>query len=242
MNASSKYLTIGKVVDKLKSDFPDLTISKIRFLEEEGLITLPRTKGGYRKFDKSDIDRLELILKMQKDLFLPLDVIKEKLEVSTEPILRAELKKGKKILPEPKIITSDSTRPLSVKELKSSAGISNEEIKKLENYGILKPSFQNKEKPYTNIDVEIVKIIMKLSDYGIEPRHLKMYANFAIREANLFKQIILPTLHSKSEDRKEKAEQTLTLLWKNSVQLKNLHLKKSLNEMVQNEFLSPSEK
>lgn len=234
---NSEYLTIGKVVKKLKKDFPDISISKIRFLEEENLLSLSRTKGGYRKFDQDDINKLELILKMQKDLFLPLDVIKEKLQISPEPILRKEIEKGSKKIPDQKILTSDLYNTMSLKEFRSSTGLSIEEVKKLENYGILRKPAQKSDKPYSRIDVEIVKTAKELSSYGIEPRHLRMYINSVEREVDLFKQIILPTLHAKNKNRRKKAEKILTSLWKNTLQIKNLLFKKNIGLLIKEEFV-----
>jgi len=202
MTKSSKrdYLTIGDVIKGLSSQFPSLSISKVRYLEEEGLLKPKRTPGGYRKFSKEDVKRLETVLRLQKDEFLPLNVIRQRLE---------SLDRGEEIAFESKV------RPLSVEEILApveeaeffsleetakKTGITVEELKSLEAFGILETKQTDEGKVFDSTDIELINIVHQMGRFGIEPRHLRMYQHFADREAAFFEQILMPTIKQKRSD------------------------------------------
>ena len=193
LSRTRDYLSIGEVLGSLQSDFPDISISKIRFLESEGLISPERTPSGYRKFFEEDVKRLRYILTLQKDHFLPLRVIKERLagglELPEEPVSPST--NGK-----PKIETSrPSGAPtlqgdvsLSRDELAKASGLTAAQLASLADFAVL----PEKDGAYDGDDLLIAKASKGFLDFGIEPRHLKMYRQFADRELGLFQQLTGP--------------------------------------------------
>lgn len=217
------------MVEKFKKYYPDISASKIRFLESEGLITPKRTESKYRIYGKEDIVRLDFILKMQKQYYLPLSAIKEKinsidflLDYNNEDIIR-QLKFD---------VIDESI--LSVKE----DFISTEEIvKKLE----IKESFLNEllnenvigfeqtgtKKMIRNSDIEIIKIAAELLKYGIQPKNLKLFDNFSLRESSFIQQIILPVLMSGSRESLNKTAEIISKLETLLSNLRHLMVKRN---------------
>jgi len=231
MITEKKYLTIGEVVSKLRGEFSDLTISKVRFLENEGLIKPFRTSGGYRKFSPDDVEKLRTILKLQKDKYLPLNVIKSRLEQGNlesedtgEQELQAETRKPSRELP----------RNIPLRDALEITGISANELAELESFGLVHPRDTDEGKTYSATDVEIMQLSRDLSQFGIQPRHLRMYQIFAEREAVFFEQILLPSLKQKSPESRKRAAQVLAELLDHSRQLKHLILKNSLQVHLRN--------
>lgn len=222
-------LTIGQAVQKLRANYPELSISKVRYLEEEGLLALKRTKGGYRKFTKEDLQRLEMILKLQKDYFLPLHVIKEKMhnwkgealaDFSLSPQIEEEAEEEKEV---------------KLEEAIQGFGLSPEEIRNLQSFGLLNPTDREGGKVLTSLDFQILEIYCSLAKYGIEPRHLRMYLNFADREKVLFQQIFSPHLKQRSLELRKRGRENFQRLFQLTERLKRLLLQKSLQNL---DFLS----
>ncbi len=232
MITEKKYLTIGEVVSKLREEFDDLSISKVRFLENEGLIKPYRTSGGYRKFSPSDVQKLRLILKLQKEKYLPLNVIKQRLEDENQTQVERELQqetetRGRKQGMElPRNLPLDTALEIT--------GLSQNELNELEAFGLIHPKETSEGKIYSATDVEIMRLSKELAHFGIQPRHLRMYQLFAEREAVFFEQILLPSLKQKSPESRKKAAQTLAELLDRSRQLKHLVLKNSLQMHLRN--------
>lgn len=199
---SKTHLTIGEVVEKLKERYPDLSISKIRYLEDEGLLTPERTSGGYRKFSPRDIQRLDVIMRLQTEHFLPLAVIKRKLSDLDMGQVPAELQ-GAGGIDSLGMPPSDSEQ-VSLEDVLSATGLSSDTIGELETYGLVKPVKTAQGRVYDSLDVEILKACRGLSQFGIEPRHLRMYGTFAQRESAFFSQIVLPAMHQAGTDEKGK--------------------------------------
>ncbi len=222
------YLTIGRLVEQLKDRFPDLSISKVRYLEEEGLLQPERTSGGYRKFSPRDIQRLEIIMQLQQEHFLPLAVIKKKLADLDVGRVPAELKetKGSMSLPllEAKEVPAD--------EISSMTGVPSDVIRELESFGLLSPKQTAEGKVYDSTDVEVLKVCKRLGVFGIEPRHLRMYGVFAQRESSLFQQIVLPAMRQTGGDGKDKvsASKILEELSQGTEQLHHLLLRRAIRE------------
>lgn len=227
-----EYITVGEVVEKLKEEFDDISISKIRFYNKEGLITPERTEGGYRKFYPKDVERIRTILKLQKENYLPLKVIKSKLaEVDQSPLqLFEELfeKKGEKIyreeIFEEKLLTS--------KELEKAARVNPEVITEMESYGLISSSKTDEGIKYNSNDVKISQVINEFSNFGIYPRHLKMYQNFTNREATFIEQIIMPLIRSHDLEMRKIAVQQIAELEELTLRLRHLLLKKSLKTFL----------
>jgi len=221
-SSERNYVTIGEVVEELRKEFPDLSISKVRYLEEEGLVKPGRTPGGYRKFSERDVRQLQKILKLQKEKYLPLSVIKIMLKTTS---FDEEIK-----LTEPEDITPsfNSSKKTKVDDIAKTTDLSLEEVEDLENYNILQPQETEEGKVYDSIDMGIMQIVKKLSDYGIEPRHLRFYESFAEREASFFQQILLSSFKQKSEEGRKKAMEELAALTELTHKLKFLFLQKSI--------------
>src|SRR4051794_29091919 len=162
--AKTRSLTIGTVCTLLKPDFPDISISKIRYLEDQGLLSPRRTQGGYRLFGEEDVERLRTILRLQRDEFLPLRVIKQELSSPTS-------KERKR---RPLGVEADEDL-LDVEELCERAGITRELARELEEFGLLEPRADGGDKRFGETDAEIALACGKLYRYGIAPRHLRAF-------------------------------------------------------------------
>ncbi len=219
--------TIGEVLNQLKEDFADITISKIRFLESEGLIDPERTSSGYRKFYQRDVDRLRRILKLQRDEYLPLRVIRERLaegdgeaKVSPEPKPRHE--------PEDEIASPPTEVQVTTEELARSTGVDAAIVEELTSYGLLRPRRVNEERFYGGGDLVVMRIVRELFKFGVEPRHLTMYRHFADREAGFFEAIVLPMLRQRNPEAQRQASEALAELVGISRRLKQALLRANL--------------
>ncbi|MDX6478152.1 MAG: hypothetical protein QOG29_739, partial [Gaiellaceae bacterium] len=190
---SQRMLTIGTVCTRLKAEFPDISISKIRYLEDQGLLAPRRTQGGYRLFNEEEVERLETILRLQRDEFLPLRVIRQELASATGTKERKRRRAGLSA------VESD----LTLIELCDRAEIAPELAKELEDYGLLAPRVEDGEKRYREGDADIAAACGKLSRYGIAPRHLRAFRTSADREAGLLEAIVSPALRSRNQERRQ---------------------------------------
>jgi DNA-binding transcriptional MerR regulator len=228
--AARSYLSIGEVLISLKTEFPDITISKIRFLEGEGLIEPERTASGYRKFYDADVDRLRHILKMQRDEYLPLKVIKERLarqDAGTEPPEPIEP------ISEEEIVEPPTGLQMSEDEMSAATGVDRERIQELEKFGILCSHGLDGNRYFDGDDYIVLSIVKDLFKYGVEPRHLTMYRHFAEREASLFEAIILPMLRQRNPDARRAATESLTELARLARKLKQALLRSNLRQYLQ---------
>lgn len=205
------YLSIGEVLGKLRGDFPDITISKIRFLESEGLIEPQRTPSGYRKFTNSDLERLRYVLLAQRDQYLPLRVIKENLDALDRGLEPAQRSGGS---PAPRLVTVDgelapasfaesSDLRLSREELLKASGVVEEQLVELESYGLIAPRGRH----YDGDALAIARAVTEMAGFGIEPRHLRSFKSAADREIGLIEQVITPLTRQKSAEAKARAEE-----------------------------------
>jgi DNA-binding transcriptional MerR regulator len=197
-----RLLTIGAVCERLKGEFPDISISKIRYLEGEGLVTPQRTRGGYRLFGEEEVERLETILRLQRDEFLPLKVIREELEKPTSPERRRRRAHG----------LSDTEDELDQPALCERAGIDRTLARELEEYGLLAPRVEGGERFYSETDAEIAAICGKLAGYGIAPRHLRTFRTSTDRETGLLEAAIAPALRSRNPERRHEGTRDLQAL------------------------------
>lgn len=227
------YMSIGKVVEILQKESPKISISKVRYLEDEKLIDPKRTKGGYRRFTQDDVERLRIILRLQKDRYLPLRVIRDELKkVSTGRT------KGDGLLGEAKAATAtvdvlaEDGKKMSLDQAQEASGLTGREIQELEAYGLITPETGEKGPIYSQRNVQIMHLVKTLAKHGIQARHLKMYESFAERESTLLGQIVAPYLKQKSDDAKEKAIQTLGDLTDLSSELRQALLDKNLKDSL----------
>ncbi len=220
-------LNIGEVLDRLRPEFPGVTIPKIRFLEDKGLIKPERTPSGYRKFSLEDIDRLRYILRMQRDHYLPLRVIGEHLEaidrgrepppiesvVPTVPTV-ALASDG---LPSPESFSRRDNLRLSRKELLKIAEVSEELLTQLEQFGLVtaRPGTGH----YDTNALVIVTTARELSEFGLEPRHLRAFKTAADREVGLVEQVVAPQKRGRDAGARGRAEETVNEIASLSVRL-----------------------
>lgn len=227
------YLSIGEVLGKLRSDFPDVTISKIRFLESEGLIEPQRTPSGYRKFTAADLERLRYVLLAQRDQYLPLKVIKENLDAIDRGLQPAQIAGGTPTARlasvdgalTPSAFIEQSDLKLSREELLTSSGISEEQLVELESYGLI----EIKGRYYDADALTVAKVVADISTYGIEGRHLRSFKTAADREVGLVEQIITPLLRQKNPDSKARAEEVSREIAALSVKLHAALVRSGLN-------------
>ena len=175
------YFGIGEVIAQLRGEFPDVSVSKIRFLESEGLIQPARSPSGYRKFGPADVDRLRYILTAQRDRYLPLRVIKDQLD-SDQP----------------------AAGPLSRRELLDETGIGEAELAELEEFGLVLRSGRH----YPPEALEAVRAIAALGRYGVQARHLRVLRASAERETALIEQVVAPIVRQRSPGARSRASLT----------------------------------
>jgi DNA-binding transcriptional MerR regulator len=195
--AGSRLHSIGEVLAELKDEFPELSHSKLRFLEDRGLVTPQRTAAGYRKFTPRDVERLRLVLALQRDHYMPLKAIGEYLDALDRGLEPPELPGGRPRVPrkvydaENHGIPDGATRPLRLRreELVEAAGADVELVAALEGYGLLAP---NGSGYYDAHDLDVTRTARELASYGIEPRHLRAFRTAADREIGLVAQVVAP--------------------------------------------------
>ncbi|HEV2754903.1 MAG TPA: MerR family transcriptional regulator [Actinomycetota bacterium] len=238
LSRSRDYLSIGEVLDSVRTDFPDVSISKIRFLEAEGLITPERTPAGYRKFFEPDVARLRYILSLQRDHFLPLKVIKERLAQADAagsypeaepPAASSPVPNGRAAAPEPEPVSLDSSVQLTRAELCEAAGLTEEQLRGLEDFGVVA---KRDSDVYDENDLVVAKASGRFFAFGVEPRHLRMYRQFADREAAFFEQIVSPALKRRDPDASEGAHQSVRELLTLSRQMREAALRSSLGGLA----------
>jgi DNA-binding transcriptional MerR regulator len=228
------YRSIGEVLVSVKTEFPDITISKIRFLESEGLIDPERTPSGYRKFYDQDVDRLKAILRMQRDEYLPLKVIKDRL-------LQQEAENGEAaegvelestVDPEEDLAEPPTGLQMSIEEMSAATGVDRDRIKDLESYGLVSSHGPESARYYDGDDYIVLSIVKDLFRYGVEPRHLTMYKHFAEREAAFFETIVLPQLRQRNPEARRAATTSLGELARASRKLKQALLRTNLRQYL----------
>jgi len=217
-----RLVRIGEVVRNLREEFPDISISKIRFLEDEGLLSPQRTRGGYRLFSESDVERLVTILRLQRDEFLPLRVIRDELAApgATERKRRKPTGLGERVA------------PIDFGELCRRAGIQPEFAKELEDFGLLAPAGTGSEKRYPETDADIAMVCAQLTHFGVDARHLRTFRTATDREASLLEQLIAPALRSRNAERRAAGLNDLQALTDLAQELVGLLLWREVREMA----------
>jgi DNA-binding transcriptional MerR regulator len=190
------YLGIGEVLVELRAEFPDISVSKIRFLEAEGLITPARSPSGYRRFGPADLDQLRFILSAQRDQYLPLRVIKERLD--DRAAIRASQDQGSGASP------TARTHMIGRRELLDSAGIDDQQLAELEAHGLVTRA----GRLYSQKALDVASTVALLASYGVEARHLRTVRTAAERDVSLIEQVVAPTLRQRSPRARETASQT----------------------------------
>ena len=252
MSSSRSHLSIGEVLNLLKDEFPDITISKIRFLESQGLLDPERTPSGYRKFYDDDIERLRWILRQQKENFLPLKVIKGRLSTDPPP---AEAPPTPEPAAEPATPVSASTprtaaqpvepparNPLdagisgasmTLEELCGATGLDASQVTELERFGMLAPRATATGTYYDEDALVAARLAAGFMKHGVEARHLRMYRTSAEREASFFEQLILPMIKQRNPVARRQALDTLAELAHLGGELRAALLRRALREYTE---------
>lgn len=207
MKTKKNYITISKVVEKFKKYYPDISASKVRFLESEGLLSPKRTQSKYRIYGKEDIIKLDFILKMQKQYYMPLSAIREKinsvdfvLDFKNEDIVK-QLKFD--LIEESSISLKDDS--IAVEELIKKLEIKESFLNELMNENVIYFEELEDRKIIKSSEIEIIRIAAELLKYGIQPKNLKLFDNFSARESSFIQQIALPVIMSGSKESVVKA-------------------------------------
>lgn len=226
MGEGRDYMTIGELVENVQPAHPDLTISKVRFLEDEGLVTPERTAGGYRKFTTSDAARVDLILRLQKEQFLPLSVIREKLKDLDKGRIPEDLR-SMVTRPETVALPFDEVETLTLEQVVG-MGLPASFLTELAGFGLVRVTKGDKGDELRRADVEIAHACWDLRRFGVEPRHLRMYENLADREATLFSQIVMPSMRHRTPETRQKLVESIAELTKLTDELKRRLLRRAL--------------
>ena len=227
-------LTIGEVLAVLRDDFPDVTISKIRYLETENLVHPQRTPSGYRKFSAADVSRLRYVLTAQRDHYLPLRVIKEQLDALDrgDPLPAAT--------PVPAAVPppvgtpvaeggEQTGRPLTAEQFARAAGLEPDQLADCVQFGLLATDADGR---HPAGDLPVARAAAGLARHGIEPRHLRVYRTGVEREAGLVEQLVAPVLRARSEEARTRATEKLRELAVLSAQLHTALLEARLRELL----------
>jgi DNA-binding transcriptional MerR regulator len=226
-----KALTIGAVCKLLAREFPDISISKIRYLEDQKLVSPRRTQGGYRLYSQADVGRLRTILRLQRDEFLPLRVIRQELatgradgggQAPAEPEQR-----GRRISLDQ---AGESVHTLG--EIVDETGTDERLVRELEEHGLVRSRRHGTERSYDSIDRDIVRAVVELTRFGVAPRNLRVFRTSAEREAALLEQLIGPALRSRNRERRKEAIETLESLAALVSHLQNLLLVRDLRKLT----------
>ena len=228
-----KALTIGAVCKILENEFDDISISKIRYLEDQKLLTPRRTPGGYRLYSQSDVERLRTILRLQRDEFLPLRVIRQELAAGGDVELGGSAERYPATgAVRRAILVNTSSAYLSLDEVVEETGARAELIAELENFGIVQPAQRDGKTVYDETDREIVRAANELSRVGVGARNLRVFRSSADREANLLEALLGPSLRSRNPERRKEALESLESLAATVSHLKHLLLVRDLRRLA----------
>ncbi|MDQ3763446.1 MAG: MerR family transcriptional regulator [Actinomycetota bacterium] len=238
--------SIGSVLAQLRADFPDVTISKIRFLESEGLVQPDRTAAGYRQFSSRDVERLRYVLAAQRDHYLPLRVIKEHLDAldrgepegppgerphrAPRPLVNARLNAAAGSAAAEDFDAADTLR-MTQEELLAAAGISKAMLSELEHFGLVRPGPAGF---YDTDAVLVARTARAMTDFGLEPRHLRAFRSSADREVSLLTQIVTPMSRQRDPDARARADELVRELAVLSLRLHSLLVKIGLRGAIGN--------
>jgi len=216
-----RLLRIGEVVRRLTAEFPDISISKIRYLEDEGLLQPRRTQGGYRLFSEADLERLQTILRLQRDEFLPLRVIRDELDAPGQ-------KERKRRRP---TALGAEEETLTLEELCERAGIDANVAHELEEFGLLSPHGSARDKRYVDTDVDVAATCAQLMRYGVDARNLRTIRTSTARQVGLFEQLFAAPLRGRNAERRQQALRDMQQLAELASELTSLLFWRDLRDL-----------
>jgi DNA-binding transcriptional MerR regulator len=238
-----KSLTIGAVCKALSQEFPDISISKIRYLEDQKLLAPRRTPGGYRLYSANDVSRLRTILRLQRDEFLPLRVIRQELAAGRSEPEVAQGSGGDGTASPTDARPGAALRRLtfsiaqrgamySLEDVVEDTGADPRLIAELEDFAIIKGDARSGTKYFDETEREIVRAVTELSRYGVAGRNLRVFKTSAERESALLQQILAPALRSRNPERRKEAVEALENLAAVASHLKHLLLVRDLRRIA----------
>ena len=219
--SQQRLLTIGVVCRRLQPEFDDISISKIRYLEDQGLLTPRRTQGGYRMYTEDDLERLTTILRLQRDEFLPLRVIRQVIAAPDGSQRRRKLP--------PAFGTPEDEVTLS--ELIERSGATPDFVRELEEFGLLSVRTGGGEKRFPESDADVVLLCARLAQFGLAPRNLRAFRTSADRNAALLEQVVAPALRAKNLERRREGLEDLQTLADIAQELSALLLGRDLRRL-----------
>lgn len=223
-----RMLTIGSVVDRLRVEFPDISVSKLRYLEEQGLVTPQRTKSGYRLYSQDDFSRLVRVLTMQRDEYLPLKVIRRELErspASALPTARQGLRKTD-------LVAVGQTREYTAEEVQQLTGADATLLAELEDYELVRARQVSGVRRYSETDTGIVAAAAQLAQLGLRPKNLRILKSAVDREIGLIEQVLLPSLRSNRPEHRRQGLDQLDDIVQSASQLRQLLLARGLRRLT----------
>jgi DNA-binding transcriptional MerR regulator len=229
--ARHKAVTIGAVCKALRQEFPEISISKIRYLEDQKLLSPRRTQGGYRLYTQADIQRLRTILRLQRDEFLPLRVIRQELaagrterDVGSPPDGRARRRAT--------VASREPGALYSLEEVVEETGADPTLVRELVDFGVIKGETRGGVRYYEETEREIVRAVSELARYGVGGRNLRVFRSSADREAQLLQSILAPALRSRNPERRKEAIEALENLASVTTHLRHLLLIRDLRRIA----------
>jgi DNA-binding transcriptional MerR regulator len=235
----AKAMTIGAVCKALAQEFPDISISKIRYLEDQKLLEPRRTPGGYRLYAHTDVARLRTILRMQRDEFLPLRVIRQELasgrldgDAAGVPTPSPEAADGARPRRRPSMSVTGGGALYTLEDVVEDTRAEPRLIAELEEYGVIKGEHRAGTKYFDETEREIIRAVTELARYGVGGRNLRAFRTSADREAALLQQILAPALRSRNVERRKEAVEALENLAAVTTHLKHLLLIRDLRKIV----------
>jgi DNA-binding transcriptional MerR regulator len=216
--------TIGAVCRLLSEEFPDISISKIRYLEDQGLLAPRRTKGRYRLYADEDVERLRTILRLQRDEFLPLRVIRQELASATGRTQRRNALES--------ALSGGEEDEIDLGELCERAGITSSFARELEEYGLIESRVDGRERLFAAGEADVAAVCARLARFGIDARHLRTFRTAAEREIGLLSAIVAPALRSRKPDRRQSGVEDLQLLAELAQELSQLLFSRSLKRVA----------
>ncbi|MGI8427771.1 MAG: transcriptional regulator FtsR [Solirubrobacteraceae bacterium] len=229
-----KAVTIGAVCKALGQEFSDISISKIRYLEDQKLLSPRRTQGGYRLYSQGDIQRLRTILRLQRDEFLPLRVIRQELAGGqTERSVDASADGAPARSRRRAMVSSKGPAVLySLEDVVQETGADPKLVRELVEFGVIKGESRGGVRCYDETEREIIRAVSELARYGVGGRNLRVFRSSADREAQLLQSILAPALRSRNPERRKEAVEALENLASVTTHLKHLLLIRDLRKIV----------
>jgi DNA-binding transcriptional MerR regulator len=226
-----KAMTIGGVCKALRTEFPDISISKIRYLEDQKLLTPRRTQGGYRLYTQNDVQRLRTILRLQRDEFLPLRVIRQELAGGRSEREVAGPVDGR-AMRRARVTAKDSGAVFSLEDVVEETGADPQLVRELVEFGVIKGETRAGTRYFDETEREIVRAVSELARYGVGGRNLRVFRTSADREAALLQNILAPALRSRNPERRKEAIEALENLASVTTYLKHLLLIRDLRKIA----------